>query len=148
MKLILLLKNWFKAGFNPAMKAGLDAEIVFEQLAGKAGWIIERIEQDKESFKKYKDNCEGYVKRADFICVNCKGVQIEVKCSKLYNYKQEFFYLLNYKEVKNLENMQKELGKSSQLVFAIFGRDRGKVIKNELRMFSLDFIFQTKINKI
>ena len=123
------------------MVAGLNAEDIFQEMAEEKGWILEKIAQDKEAFDKYQKHSEPSIKRGDFLCRNCNNAEIEVKCKQLYRHRGEDCYLLEYNHVKRHEAMQ-ELTKSP-VVFAVFERDGSKVVWENLRMFTLDYILKT-----
>ena len=133
--------KWIKARFNPAIVAGLKAEEIFQDMAEGKGWILEVINQDRDSFDKYQKHSDASIKRGDFLCRNCANAEIEVKCKQIYEHRGEPCYLLEYSHVKRHEAMQ-ALTKSP-VVFAVFERDGSRVVWKHLRMFTLDYILQT-----
>ena len=139
-KKIQFCYNWF---FRPHFIAGERAEYQFRKDAQKDGWIVEKIDQSKESIQQYKNRFGSSVKRGDFICRNCNSIEIEVKCLQKYDYDGEACYYLSYSDWKRHESMIQQL-KVADLVFAFYGRNGRFPEENSLKMVSMTSLKNTQ----
>lgn len=127
--------------FRPHLAAGLKAEKIFAQQALQNRWLLEKIPQDKENFKRYKEVASDPVKRGDFICRNCNNLEIEVKCKSVYSKKSTKVFLIEYSQIKRHMEMNKLT--DSKTIFAFYERNGSSVVENSLRMVDLDFLQST-----
>ncbi len=139
MTMFIIYKVFLKF-YKPHIFAGLKAENVFEKQAMDNSWLVEKIPQDKKSFKKYT-KIRKKVKRADFMCRNCNGVEIEVKCKTQYGSVDNKYYLIDYADIKKHLEMKKIT--NEKVVFAFYERNGANVDENSLRMVDLDFLLKT-----
>ena len=139
--LIKKIKMLWMDIFRPQFSAGQKAEYIFEKQALTNKWIVEKISQDKESFNKYREVANSYVKRGDYICRNCNNIEVEVKCKSLYGKHNEKYYLLEYSHIKRHKAMSTLT--NSKIVFAFYERNGSKVFEDTLRMIDLDFLLET-----
>ena len=56
----ITLQNLFTWIFQPKFFAGIEAELEFEELAKKNGYVVEKISQDRKSFQKYLTRPEKF----------------------------------------------------------------------------------------
>ena len=137
------MKKWFDKIFRPRYYAGSLAEDIFERQAVTAKWIMERISQDREAMKGYRDVAGRSVKRGDFICRNCRSAEIEVKCKTKYSWRGEDCYWLEYRHVVRHSEMKNRVTRAP-VVFAFYERAGCAVLEDTLRMVDLDFLLGTR----
>lgn len=136
------MKILFDYVFRPHYYAGAIAEEVFVQQAHEAKWPMERISQEKETMRTYKDVAGSSVKRGDFICRNCHNAEIEVKCKTKYSSRDVGdCYMIEYSHIKRHKRMKDKVT-NSPIVFAFYERKGRSVLKDTLRMIDLDSLLR------
>ena len=134
------MKRLFDYVFRPHYYAGTRAEEVFVQQAHEAKWPMERISQEKETMRTYKDVAGSSVKRGDFICRNCHNAEIEVKCKTKYSSRDVGdYYMIEYSQIKRHKRMRDKVT-NSPIVFAFYERKGRSVLTDTLRMIDLNFL--------
>lgn len=134
------MKRLFDYVFRPHYYAGTRAEEVFVQQAHEAKWPMERISQEKETMRTYKDVAGSSVKRGDFICRNCHNAEIEVKCKTKYSSRDVGdYYMIGYSHIKRHKRMKDKVT-NSPVVFAFYERKGRSVLMDTLRMIDLNFL--------
>lgn len=138
------MKRLFDYVFRPHYYAGAIAEEVFVQQAHEAKWPMERISQEKETMRTYKDVAGSSVKRGDFICRNCHNAEIEVKCKTKYSSRGVGdYYMIEYSHIKRHKRMKDKVT-NSPIVFAFYGRKGRSVLMDTLRMIDLNFLLDSQ----
>jgi hypothetical protein len=125
----------FRWLFYPHYVAGERAERHFEELCGPAGYILERIRQDRKSFAQYASGAPSRVKRGDYIVRNLRNAEVEVKCFSPRRYRRGECFVIKYHQIKAHEAMERLTGEP--IIFAIFERRGRDVVEGSLRMMPL-----------
>lgn len=121
------------------IEAGMKAELEFDTQAIQAGYYMEPLVQDKES---YHDKCkaifEKSVKRGDYICRNLRNIEIDVKCISHYPPDNPEYFYLDYSDLTRHMEMFKQT--RTPILFAIYQMDNKAPKLDTLKMITLDDI--------
>lgn len=125
------------------LEAGNTAEKFFQSHARAEGFYMEPLVQDKESYeegwKKILPN-KVAIKRGDYICRNCRNIEIEVKCLTPQFLNGRKYYRLAYNDLKRHRVMEKE--SQTPVVLALYEQKDFAHIKNSIRMIKLSDLFK------
>lgn len=127
-------------------RAGVNAEMLFKEMANDHGLVLETLSQDIENFQIYKAAHKDEIgksvniKRGDFLVRNAKNIEIEVKCFRLYGTQPSQYYYLEYKQAIGHRHMDEFTGCSTLVAF--YQREGDQPVANSLKMISIRKIFE------
>lgn len=127
----------------PWHRAGIKAQIIFKDQALKAGYILEELNQDQDTFKAYTgiDNKYLKIKRGDYLIRNAANIEVDVKCRSIFDKRGRFFFEFN------VEHLERHIAMKSfthtPIIVAVYSRvskECDNVNENSLRMFEIDYL--------
>jgi len=123
----LFAEDWYRAGIK--------AQKVFQQQAKEKGFMLESINQDKNSFKAYADIADMPIKRGDFIVRNAGGVEVDVKCRSFRRINNERYFDFAEADLNKHWNMSQHT--QCPVIIAVYQRNGDGVRENRLFMFEV-----------
>lgn len=130
---------------NDWYRAGIKAQEIFKKQAKKNNLILEELFQDQESFKSYTEAVKKVpIKRGDFLIRNIRNLEIDVKCRKFYEVNGQLvfnFKVQHYYMHKNMMDFTK-----TPIIIAVYENIDNIPNSNNLRMFSIEWIQENKLN--
>ena len=138
---------------NPILNNYLQESVYFGEMGQKAfrnfashnKLLIQEIEQTQESFEDYKKaNPDIFVKRADYILLNCNGCHVEVKSRTFYEREGTKTVSLKYSELMGLKRMQDLL--NTKIVICIFEIRDNNLVNDKVYSISIDRVLELKKN--
>ncbi|GAB4233145.1 MAG: hypothetical protein Tsb0034_06230 [Ekhidna sp.] len=131
-------------------RIGIQAQEIFKKEAVAAGFILEELNQDQDSFRSYTDLSKNIsIKRGDFLIRNALNLEVDVKCRTFKTNKAgESVFEFNCHHLTCHLNMQNHFT-DTDIIIALYERCRKtKRLKEEsLMMIDVKYM-ERKVNEL